>query len=192
MIFSIMPLRWAYAIRVLMAALLLSAQLPLFAGEGHSHDPAPAAASGSALPRFSAHSDLFEAVGVLNAAELSVLIDRYETNEPVLNAKVEIESGSFKSVAAFHSEHGDYSAPAQAFRKAGTYPITLTVMAGDQTDLLTGELVVPEPDAGFTHAAPGKPWGLWLAIATGLLGLVATVGWRVRRPNQSKTRPASL
>lgn len=192
MMFATMPLRWARATCVVLTLVFLSVQVPLFAGEGHSHDAAPAVAGGPALPRFSAHSDQFEAVGVLQAEELSILIDRYETNEPVLNARLEIESGSFRLLAAFHSDHGDYSAPGQAFKNPGTYPITLTVVAGDQTDLLTGVLVVPDPGAAHPTTAPGRPWGLWLAVAAGLLALAAAVGWRQRRSRSSTIRPASL
>ena len=43
-----------------------------FAGEGHDHGEAPAAASGPALPRFTATSDMFELVGVLDGQHLAL------------------------------------------------------------------------------------------------------------------------
>lgn len=126
--------------------------VPAYAGDGHNHgEEAPAASASAITPRFSAHSDVFEAVGLLNGDELSILIDRYGSNEPVLQAKVEVESGSVKLLAAFHADHGDYNLPSAPFKKPGTYAITLTITAGDQTDLLVGELVVPDPEADHAH-----------------------------------------
>lgn len=192
MSFALSTYRLARTTRVLLACLLLTVQVPLFAGEGHSHDAAPVGTAGPALPRFTAHSDLFEAVGVLDGTEFSVLIDRYETNEPVLGAQVELESGSLKSQLAFHADHAGYSMPSEAFKKPGTYAITLTVTAGEQTDLLTGELVVPDPEAEHANEAPSKPWGLWTGGAIALLAFAAAVFWRLRQPRIGRTKSASI
>ena len=62
----------------------------------------------SSLPRVEAKSEAFELVAELRAGELAILVDRYESNEPVLGAKLEVESGSLKAVAAFRAEQGDY------------------------------------------------------------------------------------
>ena len=56
-----------------------------------------------------AKSETFELVARLGGGELSILIDRFETNEPVLNAQVEVESGKLKAVAKFHADQGDYA-----------------------------------------------------------------------------------
>ena len=154
---------------------------PVWAGGGHDHGDAPAATSGTASPRFTAHSDLFEAVGLLLSDELSITIDRYAGNEPVLKAKIELESGSYKAVATFHDDHGDYNLPSAAFKKPGTYAIVLTVTAGEQTDLLSGELVVPDPDAQSTHSEHTRPWLRWAAYAGGALLLIAIAAVVVRR-----------
>lgn len=153
------------------------------AGPGHDHgDGAPAAGAGKASPRFEAHSDLFEAVGVLGASELSIVIDRYASNEPVLSAKVELESGSVKAVAQFHAEHGDYSFPSKPFEKPGSYPITLTITAGDEVDILAGNLVVPDPAAGHEHAVTAMSWksGAVIAALIVVLGIAATLFIRRR------------
>lgn len=151
------------------------------ASDGHSHGPAPAAISGPALPRFTAQSDLFEAVGVLSGNELSITIDRYASNEPVLAAKLEMESGSFKAVLDFHADHGDYSAPAAPFKNPGTYPITLTIIAGEQSDLLAGELVVPDPKASADVRYSHAPWWRWLTYAAALAALLAVAVRFLRR-----------
>ena len=158
-----------FVVFYLLIATLLT---PAFAGPGHDHGDAPAAAAGASTPRFTAHSDVFEAVGVLLADELSITLDRYATNEPVLKAKVELESGSVKATAEFHADHGDFSIPAAAFKKPGTYAIVLTVTAGDQTDLLAGELVVPEASAQVAPTGHARPWLRWLGYAAGALLLI--------------------
>ncbi len=183
---------WTRTTRMFLACLLLAIQFPLFAGEGHSHDAAPATSAAPVLPRFTAHSDLFETVGVLGGDELSFLIDRYETNEPVLDAKVELESGSLKSQLEFHADHAGYSIPSEAFKKPGTYAITLTITADDQTDLLTGELVVPDSEADHANEASSKPWGLWSGLAIALLAFAAAVFWRLRQPRVGRTKSASI
>ncbi|NQW84682.1 MAG: hypothetical protein HQ450_12130, partial [Alcaligenaceae bacterium] len=53
--------------------------------------------------RVEANSDLFELVATLTGGELSILIDRFATNEPVLQAQVEVESGALKALAKFHT-----------------------------------------------------------------------------------------
>lgn len=172
----------------LLAVLFLAISASAFSGEGHDHGEAkkPAGAA-AASPRFQGHSDLFEVVGTLKGDELSIMIDRYATNEPVLDAKVEVESGAIKQTAVFHADHGDYSLPAAIFRKPGTYPITLTVVSGKNTDLLVGDLVVPDPEAGHDQSAEAasgllkwaKPAGA-IALALAFVGIAASM-WRRRR-----------
>ncbi len=169
------------------ALLALAVSASAFAGEGHDHGEAKTRAGAvAASPRFQGHSDLFEVVGILKGDELSITIDRYATNEPVLDAKVELESGALKKTAAFHAEHGDYSLPAESFRKPGTYPITLTIVSGKDTDLIAGDLVVPDPEAGHDHSAEAtsglmkwaKPAGA-AALALIVLMIAASM-WRRR------------
>ena len=196
---SFYPLNWPVAqsirvqaatIFVVICVLIATLLTPAFAGPGHDHGDAPAAAAaGASTPRFTAHSDLFEAVGVLLADELSITLDRYATNEPVLKAKVELESGSFKAIAQFHADHGDFSIPSAAFKKPGTYAIVLTVTAGDQTDLLAGELVVPDANAQAAQIGHARPWLRWLAYLAGTL-LVVVIGASVMRKRRGKANLA--
>jgi hypothetical protein len=174
-------------LRVAMAALAIGLAAPAFAGPGHDHDEAPAAAGGSALPKFDAHSDLFEVVATLHADELSVTVDRYADNSPVLKAAVSLESGSIKADGTFHEDHGDYSFDAAPFRQPGTYPVVLTITASGDTDILAGELVVAAADAGHGHAAHGG-WQRWAAIAAALLAVLAVAAFAVRAVRRRTTR----
>ena len=156
---------------VLFAAALLPTGNAV-AGPGHDHGDAPAVVTtGKASPRFEAHSDLFEVVGILGAGELSIFIDRYPSNEPMLNAKVELESGSTKLASVFHVDHGDYSFAAKPFENPGAYPITLTITAGGDVDILAGNLIVPAAEAAHTHANGFMTWKSWAAIGAVVVGI---------------------
>ena len=144
------------------------------AGEGHDHGEAKPAASGPALPRFTAQSELFEAVGVLGKDELVVYLDRAATNEPVVNATVELASNGIKQLGKFEAKLGEYHFDAKPFAKAGEYPITLTVKTGAESDLLAGDLDIHDPAAatastgthshGWQRAAQWSGGGLVVAL----------------------------
>ncbi|MFN5028414.1 MAG: hypothetical protein ACK5D9_04690 [Burkholderiales bacterium] len=165
-----------FGAKALLLAALFSASIA-FAGPGHDHGDGAPAVAGKASPRFDAHSDLFEVVGVLREGELSITIDQYATNTPVLDAKLEIESGTFKAIAQFHPEHGDYRVPSRTFEKPGSYPITLTLTVGEEWDILAGNLVVPDSEAGHDHTTSAMSWKGAAAIAALVLvfGIVGTL-----------------
>jgi hypothetical protein len=184
-------------------ALFLALQ-PALAGPG-AHGPngehldAPtAAAAGPALPRVEAHTEAFELVAELRASELVVLVDRYETNEPVLGAKLEVESNGLKAVASFRAEQGDYAVTDGALLKAlaapGEHGLVFTLVAGAAGDLLDGTLVVTASNAaqahnGSDHAhdhAPGRT--AWVGGGIAVLGLLGgIVWWRQRRAGTFRT-----
>lgn len=158
------------------------------AGPGHDHgDEAPAVATGPASPRFDAHTDLFEAVGILEGNELAVFVDHFDTNEPILNAKVELESGSINATGEFHEEHGAYSFAAAPFKEPGNYPITLTVTAGEDVDILAGNLVVA--DAHADHEEDEASSHLFERPELWILGLAVLIAliWAVRRVQKRRT-----
>ena len=64
------------------------------AGEGHDHgDEAPGAASGPASPRFTAASELFELVGVIDGKRLTVYLDHAATNQPIAPISAHVNAG---------------------------------------------------------------------------------------------------
>ncbi|MBC5767464.1 hypothetical protein [Ramlibacter albus] len=143
-----------------MALVASIAVAPVFADDGHDHDK-PAAA-GAASPRVEAHSDLFELVGVVDKGQMTVYLDRYATNEPVLGAKVEYEAGTNKGVAAPQAD-GTYLIKFDALAKPGELPFSFTVSAGSDTDLLAGELDLKDP---HDRAGEGtRSWLKWLGYA---------------------------
>ena len=163
-------------------------------GPNGEHLDAPAAAAaGAAAPRIEAKSEAFELVGQLQGGELSILINRFATNEPVLNASVEVESGNLKAKAPFHADHGDYTVADEAFLKAvgrpGSHPLVITVTAGKEADLLEGALTVPEES--HEHATGAAGWRSWATAA--LAGLLAAgIAWGAWRVWRRRKAPAHV
>lgn len=187
-----MPLlrrRWRHTIYLLSTTLTFSlagsaAAAPGAHGPGGEHLDTPGHAAGtSSTPRMETSTELFELVASLHEGELSILIDRFETNEPVLGALVEVDAGGVRAKATFHADLGDYAVDDPAFLKALTAPgehaLVFTVVAGDESDLLDGTLTVAAPahdeDSDHVHV----PFAAW--AGTGLLAIGAVAAWLWRR-----------
>jgi hypothetical protein len=189
-------------------AWLLAAGAPgaAFAGPG-AHGPngehldaPPTMRAPSALPRMETHTEAFELVAELRAAELVVLVDGYESNAPVLNARLEVESGSLKATAAFRAEQGDYAFTDAALLKAlaqpGEHGLVFTLLAGSDSDLLEGKLVVTAragapgvPDAG--HDRDHRPiWERAAWTGGGLTLLAALIAFAARAWRRWRRMPA--
>ena len=148
---------------IVAATLGFASAYPVLAAPGahgpngeHLDEKSPANV-GAVAPRVEARSELFELVAQLRGGEFTVLVDRYATNEPVLGAKLEVESGSVKAVATYRAEPGDYVVTDLAFVKSlaapGEHPLVFTLVAGQDADLLDGTLVT----AGSQAATGGDP-----------------------------------
>lgn len=195
-----------------LGALLLFTIAPALAAPG-AHGPdgehldAPATMrAASALPRVEASTEAFELVAELRASELVVVVDRYETNEPVLGAQLEVESGTLKAVAAFRADQGDYTVTDAAMLKAlatpGEHGLVFTLVAGNDSDLLDGTLVsgggrvVAAAGSGDRgHAHGGDDHGhdheleraVWIGAGVVGLGLLGGIAWwRQRRRDAGK------
>ena len=199
-----------------LGALLMMATTSTLAGPGahgpngeHLDGPATVRA-GSALPRVEAKSEAFELVAELRPGELVIVVDRYETNEPVLGAQLEVESGSLKAVAAFRAEQGDYAvtdaAMLQALAAPGEHGLVFTLVAGKDSDLLDGTLVgsaagsataTAKDGHGHAHGSDDHGHGheleraAWIGAGVAALGLSGGVAWwRQRRREAGKLQGA--
>jgi hypothetical protein len=202
-----LPLRALSAMAL--AAGLLVANVPALAAPGahgpngeHLDGPTTMRAA-SALPRVEAKSETFELVAELRASELAIVVDRYESNEPVLGAKLEVESGTLKAVAAFRAEQGDYAVTDAALLKAlaapGEHGLVFTLVAGSDSDLLDGTLVsaagrvataAAKDDHGHAHGDDDHGHGhdheleraALIGAGVAALGLIGGIAWwRQRR-----------
>jgi hypothetical protein len=176
------PTSWARAASYLIAFLLaFTASLnPAWAGPGHDHGDESAAAAGAASPRVSAHSDLFELVGKVEGNSLKIYLDRYDTNEPVTDAQIEVEVGSVKGIAAAQAD-GSYSFAHDVFTKPGDLAVIFTIVAGKDADLLAGDLKITSPADDHALDASAKPWLLWAAYAGGALLLLGALVAALRK-----------
>lgn len=162
-------------------------------GPNGEHLDAPDASrqynAGTSVPRMETASETFELVARLNGGELSVLIDRFETNEPVLGAQLEVESYDIKASGTFHGDHGDYAFTDERLLKAlsqsGRHPLVFTIFAGDDSDLLEGTLDVSVMQEEHDH--DHVPLGIWIAGAGLALALMAGAFWISRRSGKTKT-----
>ena len=165
-------------------------------GPNGEHLDGPLAQSaGAGAPRMEASSETFELVGRLSGGEFSMFVNRYETNEPVNGATVELELGNLKAVAQFHSDQGDYAVADANFIKAlsapGTHAMVITVTAGAEADLLEGSLhMAAAADAHGHDHGDGHGLGHRTTIALIAIGgalLLTFLGWLVfRRPSAPK------
>lgn len=152
---------------------------PAWAGEGHDHGDAAPAAAGQALPRFTAESELFELVGVLSGNQITLYLDRYADNSPVRDAQIELEIGGAKFKAAKQGEDAYEVVLAEA-PKPGVLPVTATVTAGNDTDLLAGELDIHEV-AHADEAAHTHSWTEYTGWAAAGIAALALLVWGGRR-----------
>jgi len=157
-----------------------------WAGDGHDHGDAPAAATGTAAPRLTSHSDLFELVGMVEGNEMKIYLDRFTTNEPVTDAKIEVEIGNIKGIAAAQAD-GSYIFKNDVFTKPGDLSVSFTVIAGKDADLLAGDLKIDGPIDDHAHDENAKPWLRWAAYAGGALLLAAIVFVAMRRRRRAAT-----
>ncbi|WP_374434051.1 hypothetical protein [Inhella sp.] len=165
----------------LLIALALLLVHPAWAGPGHDHDhdhDAPLA-SAPAQPRFVASSELFELVGVLDGKALTLYLDRADSNEPVTAATLELELAGAKLKPQPQAD-GSFRAELAAVPAAGVHPITATVRAGEDADLLAGELDLHADGHDEHEHFNWQRAGLWIGL--GLLGLLGAVaGLRLRQ-----------
>lgn len=154
----------------------------------HLDAPASTGTAANAQPTIEANTEAFELVGALTADELSVMVDRYATNEPVLDGTLEVEFGGIKAQGKLHADFGDYSFTDEKLLKAlhqpGKHALVFTLIAGNESDLIEGSLNV----AADAHASSFS--GRWLArwpwlVLVGVLILVA-IAWHLRRRHSYK------
>jgi hypothetical protein len=176
--------------RLLTLACAILLPLSAWAHGGEDHGDAPVqAVIASSTPRLSTQTDQFELVGVLQDKVLTLYLDQFGTNTPVPKAQIELESGSWKATATEVSP-AVYTVPAELLGQPGKHPLTITVQAGDATDLMDATLEVGPASAAAASVAHSHFWGeraVWLGAGALALAAVALVARR-RQKYQRKHR----
>ncbi len=165
-----------------LATWLLCGGVSALAGEGHDHGDAKPAAVGSALPRFSALSEMFELVGVLDGKTMTLYLDRFADNAPVRGAQIELEIAGVKFKAAPKGDEA-YEVVLNEALKPGVLPITATLTAGAQVDLLAGELDLHEAvhSGAPAHEHSWKETAGWAAGGLAVLVVLGVLAFTSRR-----------
>lgn len=162
------------------------------AHEGHNEAPKSSIKT-EAAPRAEAQTDLFELVAMPGNGQLTIYLDRFASNEPVVGAKVEVESGTWKAVAITAGD-GIYRVNAPLFAKPGSYPLLFTVQAGADADLLETTVLVSAAVGTDkdNDAHPAVAGWMWWSGSAALLALgVGLLRFRYTRPGQPSPRDQS-
>ena len=161
----------------LLGLLMAATSLCSMADEGHDHGDAPTVAAGPAKPRFTATSEAFELVGVVNGKAITLYLDHTADNRPVKDAALEMELGGTK-LAVLPIGEGEFEVALAAALQPGEFSVAATVVAGSVTDLLAGDLVIQtdthaDSHGGAAHGAAWKKYGAWAAGGLLVLALLA-------------------
>lgn len=184
------PQRYPLMSRLFLGLLLAASASPVaFAhgGEDHAEAPhaAPAAVEAAAGPRAEAASDNVEALAVLQGTALTLYLDRFATNEPIVDAGVELEIDG-RTLAMQPASDGSYRAELGSL-SPGQHSLLLTIQSPDLIELLPLELTVPAPQAAAPVASAAGLPGLSIAAAgAGLLALAVIVTARGRRAGKRR------
>ena len=168
----------------IVSAALLAALLAgtASAGPGHDHGETPPITATTSSPRFAAHSDLFELVGIANGATLLLYLDSFANNTPISVADIELElqsaSGAARKFKAAQGEDGTFKIDLGKPLAEGVTAITATIRARiadkAEDDLLSGSIEIPSRLADTSAHGGDIPIralvaaGAVLALLTGL------------------------
>lgn len=168
-------------------AVLAASSLSAWAHGGEDHGDEgktrPAPTSGAA-PRAIAQTEEFELVAVLEGKTLMLTLDRFASNAPVIDAKLDIDGGAVKGVAK-QVAPGVYALAGEGFVAPGKYPLAIAVETDTAADLMTTtlELAVPAAEPPHTHAA--GEWIVWGSAAALLLAGGGLIVMRRRKQRKS-------
>ena len=172
-------------IAVLLASALLCAAPLAWGHDGEDHGAPPPAVSQAVAPRASAKSEDFELLAVLDNKTLVIYLDAFGSNAPVPGAKVEVDGGGLKGVAAEQSP-GVYSLPAPALGP-GKHALTISVETADNADLLATTLEVAPEAVAPAPSNTGRPWLKWAGGVALVLAASLILTSRRRNPKVSPT-----
>ena len=123
-------------------------------------------------------------ISILADKNLVIYLDRADDNSPIEDAKIEIEGSGFKGNATAFGD-GVYQLPVKSIQP-GKYPLTITLEAGEISDLLSTDLEVTSVEQGI--APINKTFSNWW-LYTGIAFLIAIGAFiTMRRARQPKQR----
>lgn len=171
--------------RSLLAALLCAWPVLVLAhgDDEHSHEePAAAMAEGIATRRVAVlASERYEAVVEPHGDHVAVWLDRYDTNEPVTGARVEVSiDGVIEPRVAREEEPGVYEVDVPEAALARTLAITLVIAGAAGEDLLGGTLEAATDVDEHEHGLLEERWP-WVLLGTAAVVAIGLLLLRRRR-----------
>ena len=143
------------AARLVLASLaLLIIPMGALAHDGHDHGPPASPLPISVKPRIAAQSDIYELVASVVGTQLTIYLDRYATNDPVVDAGIEIVNGSIATAASANVD-GTYSASMPGLAAPGKHDLVFSISHKDGDDLLNGSIEI----GGTVRGNSVKPVG---------------------------------
>ena len=160
---------------------LLLPAAPVFAHEGHEHEPAPVPTR--ITPRGEAQSDALELVAVTEGNTLAVYLDRFASNQSIGQASIEVETPT-GPVTASPADDGVFRIAAPWLAKPGKYDLIFTVTIDGDVDVLPVTLEIPDTAAAGagTTGERRQVARLVAASATGFALALALMAAARRRP----------
>lgn len=171
--------------RQTLCLLLLSLCAAVAAHEGHDHADQPPAVITPLSPRFYAGNEQLELVAIQHGAQWQLYLDRHDSNEPVLQAKIMLEADGKSSLARPNGDH--YLLDAPWLLQAGRHLLVLSVESPQVNELLSVEYTRPAgtPPATTTNAKRFEAQQL-LAAAGAMVALLLLWRWSKHR-NRGET-----
>jgi hypothetical protein len=112
-------------------------------------------------------------VGTLLKEELSMLIDRFDTNVPVRKARVQVELGALKAEAKYKGDIGNFAIEDASILselwKPGDHAFVISIIEPENSDLIDVKLVVSNEADLHSHFEFKSASAIALALAVGLL-----------------------
>ena len=162
------------SVRILYLAMALVAMpIASFAhgGEDHGDVPAPVPMVASA-PRAEAQTSDFELVVEQQGPSVLLFLYSFASNEPVIGAQVEVQSGDLQATAA-EVAPGTYRVTGGAWALPGTHALTISVQTADTADLLSATLDIPAAVAAISAEKGGTTLpasrSLWMLMGAVLV-----------------------
>ena len=167
--------------KLVLASCLFAFATYVFSSPGHDHGESALVMENEPSPRVVMQADLFEAVGILKGRTLEIFIDHAATNAPVHNAQIELVLNGEKVAVELHAE-GEFDAIVPGSMIGQNMAVAMRVDAGDQSDMLSGELMLPEAGHSNTNEEHGHltEYILLGGFALFALGFIA---WFFQRRN---------
>ena len=173
------PHRWLSTIWALLVIATFSVSLNDCLAHGsddHKHEEAsPSTHQARKSPHVEASSERFEILAIFNQGELRIYLDDFRTNEPIKNAKLDVETDGIKSSSRFEKSSMTYIVTDEALVKklnqAGEHQLVFMIVSEAESDLLAGTFLGHSEQPEGVNAPPPQMLNRYGYITLALLAL---------------------